>query len=101
MKMKIKRDDVWQRQVGRRLSQSREAIGKTQAQLAKSLGISSQRLSNYERGYRPFDLEFAMVLSVKHGVTMDYIYCGDPRGLPLHISDRIADLTVPSDVSRH
>jgi transcriptional regulator with XRE-family HTH domain len=99
--MKIKRDPVWQREVGQRLVLAREAIGLKAIELAVSLKITAQRLSNYENGRRPFDLELAMELSRKHGITMDYVYRGDPRGLALEIVRRIEPLTAPPDQATH
>lgn len=101
MGMKIKRNTHWQQEMGRRLVIGREALGKSQVSLAKSLGISSQRLSNYERGARPLDIELAILLSQKHGLTMDYIYWGDLRGLPVHVASKIADNAIPGDSARH
>lgn len=99
--MKVSRDPVWQAEVGRRIILARNALGLKAIQLARSLNISAQRLSNYERGDRPFDLELAMELSRKHGITMDYIYRGELRGLPLEIFQRLDPLSVPPETRRH
>lgn len=99
--MKIKREPGWQREVGQRLVLARDALGLKAIQMAISLKISAQRLSNYERGQRPFDLELAMELSRKHGITMDYIYRGDPRSLPLEIFQRIEPLSILPGAQKH
>ncbi len=99
--MKIARDPAWQVEVGQRLILARNALGINQARLAAALKISAQRLSNYERGDRPLDLELAMELSRRYGVTMDYIYRGDPRGLPLEIFQRIDPLSMPPNTPKH
>jgi transcriptional regulator with XRE-family HTH domain len=99
--MKIKRDPAWQLEVGQRLVLARDALRLKAVDLATNLKISQQRLSNYERGERPFDLELAMELSRRYGITMDYIYRGDPRGLPLEIYQRIEPLSVPADTAKH
>lgn len=99
--MKIKRDPAWQKEVGQRLVLARDALRLKAVELASSLGITPQRLSNYETGFRPFDLQLAMELSRKHGITMDYIYRGDPRGLPIELYQRIEPMSVPPDTRRH
>lgn len=93
--MKMKRDPIWRAEVGHRLRLAREALGLKAVKLATSLGISQQRLSNVERGSRPLDMEIAMALSEKHGITMDYLYRGDFRGLPLELATRISERTIP------
>lgn len=99
--MKVARDPSWQKEVGQRLILARDAIGFTQVRLATALKISAQRLSNYERGDRPFDLELAMEISRRFGITMDYIYRGDPRGLPLEIFQRIDPMSVAPGTPKH
>jgi DNA-binding XRE family transcriptional regulator len=94
--MKMSRDPVWLAEVGHRLVLARDAVGKKQAAMARSLGISVQRLSNYERGKRPFDIELAIELSRKHAITMDFIYWGDLRGLPFHLAAKLSDQMLPT-----
>lgn len=101
--MKMFRDPAWLAEVGQRLIQAREALGMKQVEMATSLGISSQRLSNYENGARPFDIELAITLSRKHAVTMDFVYWGDLRGLPLHLASKLSEHLIPTgfDPAKH
>ncbi len=99
----MRRDLVWQAEVGRRVADVRDALGLDQVGLAKSLGISQQRLNNYERGFRMFDIELAVIIARKHGVTMDFVYWGDLRGLPLHLASKLGETMIPTghDSAKH
>lgn len=99
--VKTSRDPQWQQEVGQRLVISRAALGVRAVQLANYLHISAQRLSNYERGSRPLDLDVAVRLCNRYGLTLDWIYRGQIAGLPTMLADRIEAVMVPSDARRH
>jgi transcriptional regulator with XRE-family HTH domain len=88
--MKIARDPVWKTQVGNRIVALRNARGVKQSDLAKSLRISAQRLSNYENGKRPLDIELAILICSKLSGTLDYLYRGVHAGLPFEVIERLA-----------
>jgi transcriptional regulator with XRE-family HTH domain len=90
--MKMPKDAAWRKMVGRRLEQSLIAIGKKPAEIARLFGISQQRLSNYITGARPLDIEVAMKLSARFGITLDWLYMGDIRSLPYEIAQRIVPI---------
>ncbi len=99
--VRMLRDPEWRRSVGERLVRARVVLGKSQAALARGLGITPQRLANYEKGVRPFDIELATELANKYGITLDYIYRGQVGGLPFDLAERIDPIRVPPGSSRN
>lgn len=89
---KIAKTEEWMRQVGYRITVLRDAQLVSQAKLAKALGITAQRLSNYERGARPLDVVIASDIADRLNGTLDYIYTGEMRGLPFETTQRVAEL---------
>lgn len=90
--MKLEKDPAWRRMTGDRLRMSRIALGKTQAELARVLLISPQRWNNYERGARPIDIEFAVRLCERFGLTLDWLYRGVMSGLPFELAQRLGSI---------
>ena len=88
--MKIAKKSAWQELVGNRIVMLRTAKGVRQAQLARHLKISPQRLSNYERGERPLDVEQAIAICDNIQGTLDYLYRGIHAGLPFEVIQRLA-----------
>lgn len=88
--MKIARDPLWKAQVGNRIVALRNARGVKQSELAVSLKITAQRLSNYETGKRPLDIELASAICDKLSGTLDYLYRGVRAGLPFEVIERLA-----------
>lgn len=82
--------ELWKQQVGARLSRAIAALGHKPAHIARTFKISQQRLSNYVNGIRPLDIEIAMMLSARFGITLDWLYMGDIRGLPFELAQKIA-----------
>ncbi len=99
--MKVLRDPEWMQAVGERLIKARLALGKSQAAMARSIGISAQRLSNYETGFRPLDTEVAVAIADKYGVTLDYVYRGDVGTLPVKLAEKIAPIELPPGALRN
>lgn len=88
--MKIAKNGAWLELVGHRIVMLRTAKGVKQAQLARHLKISPQRLSNYERGERPLDIEQAIAICENLQGTLDYLYRGIHAGLPFEVIQRLA-----------
>lgn len=88
--MKLAKDPAWKALVGNRIVTVREIQHVKQVDLARALGISVGRLSNYERGSRPLDIEIAIAICQKLDSTLDYLYTGNTRGLPFHVAEQIA-----------
>lgn len=53
------------------LKRARVRTGKSQLEVAASIGISNAALSNYETGYREPDLETLKHLAIYYGVSLD------------------------------
>jgi transcriptional regulator with XRE-family HTH domain len=62
-----------------------------QAEMARFLQITPQRMNNYEVGLRPFDVELATRMADRWRLTLDWFYRGDDTGLPRNIAERIAE----------
>ena len=74
------------REVGRRIAALREAMSLSAAQFARHTGITAQALHNYESGLRRISLDQAILVCDRTGSTLDWIYFGDPSGLPLRFA---------------
>lgn len=93
--MRVRYDEDWQAEVGRRLDEARQALALDHAEVARNAGISPQRWSNYITGLRPISLDIALFLCDKYGLTLDYIYRGRYDGLPLSLAERLAPKPAP------
>jgi transcriptional regulator with XRE-family HTH domain len=89
--MKIRRDTKTLRERGARLIWTREALDVGQAELAKFLEISPQRMNNYEAGLRPFDVDLALTMTKRWKLSLEWLYDGDDSRLPKDIAERIAE----------
>lgn len=78
-------------EIGRRLKLTREALGHTQATLARLMGSSTdgQAVGNYETGLRRISIDHALALCASLGLTLDWIYRGSIHTLPADIIERI------------
>lgn len=68
--------------IAERLKTTREALGLNAAELCKRLDIKPNRWSQYESGERQITLEVAMAMCDEFGLTLDWIYRGNPSQLP-------------------
>lgn len=75
------------RQVGDRLRLVIEAIGITQVEAAKVMGISAPKLGNWLRGDN-YPSNLAMLrLKERYGVTLDYLISDSVVGMPSSLVD--------------
>jgi transcriptional regulator with XRE-family HTH domain len=77
--------------VARRLRRTREAIGLDQQQFGTRAGMSQSQYNQYETGKRLITLASAMKLCEEYGLTLDWVYRGDPSGLPYRLATAIRD----------
>lgn len=77
------------RAIGERIIQTREALDMSAADFARFVGFSTQALSNYETGYRRPQLDQAVQIVRRTGVTLDWIYFGLRSGLPMRIAAKL------------
>mgnify|MGYP000947246403 CR=1 FL=1 len=75
--------------VARRLTQTREALDLDQQQFGTRAGLSQPQYNQYETGKRLLTLAAAMKLCDEYGLTLDWLYRGDPSGLPYRLADVI------------
>lgn len=80
---------VLQEDVARRLERSRIAIGLDQQEFAEAAGLSQPRCNPYETGKRLLTLPAAMLLCERYMLTLDWLYRGDPSGLPMRLLTKI------------
>jgi len=77
------------RAIGERIVQTREALDMSAADFARFVGFTTQALSNYETGYRRPNLDQAVQIVRRTGVTLDWIYFGVRSGLPMRIAMKL------------
>jgi transcriptional regulator with XRE-family HTH domain len=88
-----KRDNLGTDAIADRLRLIREAKGLIQASMARLVGITPQEWNNWERGRDRISLEKAIQVCAATGASLDWIYRGDMKGLPLDLATRIQELT--------
>ncbi len=69
------------RAIGERLELVRTAMGKNQKAFANAAGVASNTYNQYTTGTNSPALEEAHKLCDRWGLTLDWIYRGDARGL--------------------
>ena len=68
---------------GRRLRATREALNyQTLREFAKHLGVGEDRYSKWEHGINYMPVEYAKKLKTLDKITLEWLYDGDPSGLP-------------------
>jgi DNA-binding XRE family transcriptional regulator len=73
--------------IAARLRATREAFGLGQNEFARRAGIASNTYNQYEQARNLPRLDFANQICDTYGVTLDWIYRGDPSGLPIRIAN--------------
>lgn len=74
-------------QVGRRVRMTRLALDKSPADMCLEMKVSRQAWSQWENGKRLFDILVAVRLKQRYGVPLDWLYAGDPAGLPPRLAE--------------
>jgi transcriptional regulator with XRE-family HTH domain len=75
--------------IAERLIATRKAIGLRQAEYAERAGIPNNTYNQYEQAKGRPSLDFAYKLCDEYGLTLDWIYNGDPSGLPYRITKNL------------
>lgn len=81
--------------VGRRLRLTREALGYSKRQqndFAAESGLSQSHYNKFDTGERQLTLPVALKLCHRWGLTLDWLYRGDPSGLPYALHNKIKAL---------
>ncbi len=68
--------------VGQRLKAAQEALEPTAAALCSEIRINPSAWSHFVNGERMVTLDVANRLCDRYRLTLDWIYRGDPSGLP-------------------
>jgi transcriptional regulator with XRE-family HTH domain len=84
---------------GPRLVAARKALGLKANELARLLNVTPQRLSHWENERHPPPIEAMLALKHLRGVTTDWIYSGDPNGLPMSILQPMITLGAADDAA--
>lgn len=71
--------------IGWRIIVTREALGMSQADLARATEFDPPRVNNWEKGNSRPDLDGGHTLADVLGVTLDWIYRGDLSRLPMNV----------------
>ena len=64
--------------MGDRIAELRHKYGLSQAELARSLGLSVSAIAMYEQGRREPSVSILIALAAALGVTIDYLLTGQP-----------------------
>jgi DNA-binding XRE family transcriptional regulator len=68
--------------IGRRLLRTRQALKLSQAEFCRQIGVERNLYNPFEKGRRRITIDVAMKIRDRYGVTLDWIYAGDPHDLP-------------------
>jgi len=85
--------------IAMRIGALMKALGHNQASFAALIGITQPALNNYLKAIRTPDLERAISISSKTGVTLDWLYLGDRSGLPSRMLELLPDLSGPRETA--
>jgi transcriptional regulator with XRE-family HTH domain len=75
--------------IGKRLRAFRETTKLSQKEFAARAGILDTTYNQYERGVSQPKVEYAYALCDTYGLTLDWIYSGDPSGMPFSLVQEI------------
>lgn len=78
--------------VGRRLGLVRRALDLNQQEFGGRAGLSQPQYNQFETGKRRLTIEAALNLCHVYSLTLDYLYRGDPSGLPYRLATTINQL---------
>ena len=78
--------------IAQRLILSRQVVGAAQNDFAKRAGIKNSTYNQYETGTNRPAIEVAAQLKSTYHLTLDWIYVGDPSGLPMRMVDAMKAL---------
>jgi transcriptional regulator with XRE-family HTH domain len=68
--------------IGRRLLRTRQALKLSQAEFCRQIDVERNLYNPFEKGRRRITIDVAMKIRDRYGVTLDWIYAGDPHALP-------------------
>jgi len=81
------------RDIAMRLDALIKALGLNQSNFAALVGVSQPALNNYLKGLRRPEIDVAIAIQAKTGVTLDWLYLGNRSGLPARLLEILPDLS--------
>lgn len=75
--------------IGNRLVKTREALGFQQSEFCKEIRVAKNTYNPFEKGHRQITLIVATKIKERFGISLDWIYCGDPATLPAGLFRKI------------
>lgn len=81
------------RDIARRIAALMSALEHNQTSFANLVGISQPALNNYLKAIRRPDLDVAIQIQMRTGVTLDWLYLGDRSGLSSRLLELLPDLS--------
>lgn len=76
----------------RRLRESRDALGiEDQRDFGEGAGLEQSLYNRFETGKRLLTLQAALKLCDAYSLTLDWLYRGDPSGLPYTLATKIRE----------
>ena len=79
--------------IAKRLNALISALDHTQTSFAHMVGITQPGLNNYLKGIRRPDIDVAISIQMRTGVTLDWLYLGDRSGLSARLLEMLPDLS--------
>lgn len=79
--------------IARRIVALRTVLQLNQSAFAALVEVSQPAMNNYEAGLRRPDLDVAVRILQRTGVTLDWLYLGNRSGLPGHLLAQLPDLS--------
>ena len=76
-------------EIANRLKAARMALDLSQKDLYEALGVKAAAWSHWESGKRMPDPVVMFEFYKLHGITLEWIYGGDPKGLPFGVAQII------------
>jgi len=81
------------KKIAERLKAVRLALEvKTQVAFAAEIGVEKNTYNPWEKGTRSLTFEGACLIRRRYGVPLDYLFYGEPAGLPVWLHRRLAEL---------
>jgi len=87
--MQGNREDRSPQAIGRRLKDTRDALGLNQRQFAQRASIAANTYNQWERGTGRPRLDEAILLVDMYDLTLDWIYLGDQRRLAYELVEAL------------
>lgn len=87
--MRVKRDPQWLEDMAARLRATTEVLRLRDSEIARHAKVKVAAWSNYVNALRPLDIEAAILLCERFELTLDWIYRGDPAGLPHRLATEL------------